>query len=399
MFLSSPPTYRRENKQTEMTEQKENLYEAFNQWISRPADERFETLDQLAEKVSARRMRSRARDVFAEKVAVETDSDGRLLINSEIEPSMPSHWAFGQLASQIKAPAAYLRTLPPDLVVRNINHGLANNTAKDQLKFMTIQPESDGPSTLQAINGVGYGRIWDADCVKAVQRIVDASGGKFHNPVAFDPYGGSPKPQGLYASDHDVFMFMIDGGSFLEGGDRAKLHRGFIVWNSETGARTLGAMTFFHNGVCGNHIIWGASDVNKLIIRHTSSGPERFANEVMPTLKGYVESSPTTELAIIRKAQEMLLPWKAGLTGDDLTKAAVDFGRSHNLSRPEMVGALNSARAEEGECRTIWQMVQGLTAYARGFEWVDSRLDLEKRAGKLLDLAKAKANEPVTIAV
>ena len=58
------------------------------------------------------------------------------------------------------------------------------------------------------------------------------------------------------------------------------------------------------------------------------------------------------------------------------------------LSAREGVAA---AVREEGECRTLWQFVQGLTAYARGFDFIYARTELETRAGKLLDIAAATA--------
>src|SRR4030095_12104206 len=105
--------------------------------------------------------------------------------------------------------------------------------------------------------------------VYQVQQIVERSGGKFYNPKAYvnrptqDRQGfqsmdsSQTAGAGLYASDRDVFMFMIDGGSLLDAGPRAKLNRGFIVKNSEVGAGKMDLWTFIFNTVCGNNIIWG----------------------------------------------------------------------------------------------------------------------------------------------
>ena len=62
----------------------------------------------------------------------------------------------------------------------------------------------------------------------------------------------------------------------------------------------------------------------------------------------------------------------------------VDLKRG-KFSRSEITEAIDTAKREEGDCRTLWQLVQGLTAYARGYDYVDARVDLETRAGKLLD--------------
>lgn len=359
-----------------------NLYEAHKQWASRPSDQRFETLTALRESVHNRRLRSRSTDIDCTRLQV-TQAEGLLTVNGTIEPSEPTHWSFGQLSSLVKAPAGYLRTLSPDLVVQNLNYGL-QRSGREAVKFMTVENDGSNPNTLQAVTSTTYGRIWDADCVDAVLRIVEKSGGRYFNPKAY--VDGATKPSGLYASDHDVFMFLIDGGSYLEAGERAKLHRGFICWNSETCARTFGLMTFLHNGVCGNHIIWGASDINKLIIRHTSGGPTRFDSEAMPTLKAYCEASAAPIESTIRRAQALQI-------GDKPETVTEWLNKHGKFTKGEIANAITVAKAEEGEARTLWQLVQGFTAYARGYDFIDSRVDLERRAGALLDVVAADSGK------
>jgi hypothetical protein len=67
----------------------------------------------------------------------------------------------------------------------------------------------------------------------------------------------------------------------------------------------------------------------------------------------------------------------------------VEFARSKGkFSKSEVKEAIEFARREEGDCRTLWQLVQGGTAYARGFEYVDARTETETRFSALLNLAK-----------
>jgi hypothetical protein len=243
----------------------------------------------------------------------------------------------------------------------------------------------DGPPhTLQAVTSTTYGRIWDADVVGCAQRIVERTNGKFYNPKAYDIATGKPKPSGLYASDRDVFIFMIDGGSLLDAGPRAQLNRGFFLWNSEVGSRTFGLTTFLFNVVCQNHIVWGAQDIREIRIKHTQNGPYRFDAEASPALLAYANSSSMKEASVIKRAQEVLIPLgtdKSEFVRDTMTYA----NKVAKFTRDEITEAIDYAKKEEGDCRTPWQLVQGLTAYARGFDWVDARVDLETRAGKILD--------------
>ena len=369
--------------------------QASNQWAHRPTDQRFQTLDALKAHVMKRRSLSRSTDIDLSRVTA-AEQDGTITINHGIAAVEPTHWSFGQLSARLHAPADYLRALPTDLAVLNINHGIKRYAEENgALKFMSVTRDDDDSeiNTLQAVTGTKYGRIWDADCVQAVEKLVEKSNGKFHNPLAYASRRMGDSSQGLeraglYASDRDVFMFMIDGGSLLEGGDRAQLHRGFFCWNSEVGSKTFGLTTFLFNAVCGNHIIWGAQDVNELTIRHSQNGPTRFDVEAAPLLLSYANAAAApVEAAIKRAVAYIVLP--ANTADTDRFDVINSFCNRHaKFSKAEIRSAIDFAKAEEGDCRTLWHVVQGLTAYARGFDHIDSRVDLETRAGKLLDVVK-----------
>ena len=366
------------------------LTEANEQWRTRPADQRYETLTALRDSVVARRERTRAFDVdLSDLRAKETDVG--LVFNSGIAPSSPSHWAFGQLSSIIGAPASYLRRLPTELAARCVNTSLDQyRQDREELKVMTV--EGDSIDTMQAVTSRTYGRIWDADVVAAVERIVDKSGGRFFNPKDW-----SGKASGLYTSDHDVFCFMIDGGSIVDGGgERDRLNRGFFVWNSETGARTFGLMTFLFRVVCGNHLVWDAQDVSKMIVRHSSGGPARFDRDAMPALMSYVNASAKPAEDAIAKAKSIRLidlvnspgltvASETGRLGDEWQKT---FAAKYDFRRAQVRDAVQFARAEEGRCESLWDLINGFTASARSIEYADARIELESRAGKLMALAR-----------
>jgi hypothetical protein len=113
-------------------------------------------------------------DIDCGRTEAKIDPDSKLLtLNGTITPCEPTHWSFGQLSTLIKAPASYLRSLNsnPQLLIDNLNHGLKNG--RDTVKFMTIASEEKETNTLQAVTSTTYGRIWDADCVDCVGRIVE----------------------------------------------------------------------------------------------------------------------------------------------------------------------------------------------------------------------------------
>lgn len=371
------------------------LKQAHTQWATRPADQRFQTLEDLIAKVNGRRMRSRSQDYGIRDTRIVVDGDNLAIMNKNLRAE-PSHWSFGQFSSKVGAPASYLRTLPANLAADCLNLGI-ERAGDEQVKLMSLVGEEDEGTILQAVTSPTYGRIWDADVARHVGNLVEATGGRFHNPKAYAHKGDKAdgfktldmtrtEPSGLYASDHDVFIFMIDGGSILDAGPRAQINRGFFVSNSEVGAKTFTLTTFLFNFVCGNHFVWGAHDINTLKIVHRSGAPERFVRDAQPALLDYVNASAAPLETAIRKAQDYLIPMKAEKrTFDDV----VAFANQHSkFTKAEIREAYDYANREEGDCATLWQLAQGFTAFARGFEFIDARVDLETRAGNLLNLVK-----------
>ena len=155
----------------------ERIGRVSSEWSSRPSDERFLSLSDLAHTVRDRAERSRTRVVESGAIRVEARRDDperlSLLLPEAKAPVAPTHWSFGQLASLVGAPAAYLRQLPAPLAAINLQYGLTSNRA-EQVK--TLETE-DGRVELRAVTGPDYGRIFDHELVEAVQRIAGTGTG------------------------------------------------------------------------------------------------------------------------------------------------------------------------------------------------------------------------------
>ncbi len=142
-----------------------------SEWFSRPADERYLSPTSFSRTVRDRTDRSRTRVIESAVIHVEasrTDPERlALMLPGSDKPVAPTHWSFGQLASQVGAPAAYLRQLPAALAGINLQYGLTANRA-EQIK--TLETD-DGRVELRAVTSPDYGRIFDHELVEAVQRI------------------------------------------------------------------------------------------------------------------------------------------------------------------------------------------------------------------------------------
>ncbi|MBB3773520.1 hypothetical protein FHS55_004157 [Angulomicrobium tetraedrale] len=366
-----------------------------SEWFSRPDDERFLSLDELAEMVRGRADHSQSRLVETSRIHVEVSRSNAerlsLVLPGADALAEPNHWSFGQLAAQIGAPAAYLRQLPAALASINLQYGLTSHRAEQIKTYET----TNGRVELRAVTGPDYGRIYDHELVEAVQRIAGNGTGdtRWKVPGVLNWSTGVYNPRvditkdttTLYASDRDVFLFLVDDLNPIEAerlpdGSPDLYFRGFYCWNSEVGAKTLGMASFYLRAVCQNRNLWGVEDFQEITIRHSKYAASRFAHEAAPALTRFANSSPLPFVNGIKAAREKIV----ARTDEDRS----DFLRNRGFSRAETAKVINTVLAEEGrKPESIFDFVQGITAVARDKPHQDARLDLEGRAKKLLDRA------------
>jgi hypothetical protein len=366
-----------------------------SEWFSRPDDERFLSLDDLAAMVQRRTERSRTRVIESARIHVEASRENperlALILPGDDCPVAPTHWSFGQLASLVGAPAAYLRQLPAPLAGINLQYGLASHRA-EQVK--TLEAEG-GRVELRAVTGPDYGRIYDHELVEAVQRIAGNGAGetRWKVPGVMDWSTGIYNPNvdvtrdttTLYASDRDVFLFLVDDLNPIEAGrlpngEPDLYFRGFYCWNSEVGARTLGMASFYLRAVCQNRNLWGVEDFEEITIRHSKYAASRFAHETAPALRNFADSSPMPFLNGVKAARARIVARNDEERGD--------FLRARGFSKTDAAKIIDAVLAEEGRPpESIFDFVQGITAIARGKPHQDARLDMEGWAKKLMDRA------------
>ena len=370
----------------------ERIGRVSSEWFSRPDDERYLSLSALHASVRARADRATARTVETRTLRVEASRDNAermsLIVPGRDEPVVPTHWSFGQMCSLVGAPAGYLRQLPAPLAGINMQHGLLSHRAE---LIKTLEAD-DGRIELRAVTGPDYGRIWDHELVGAVMKIAGDGVGdtRWKVPGLLDwstmrhnPFVEVTKDTTtLYASDRDVFLFLVDDTHPIEAGrlpngDPDLYFRGFYCWNSEVGSKTLGMASFFLRAVCMNRNIWGAEGFEEISIRHSKFAANRFAHEAAPALENFANSSPAPFMAGIKASRERIVARK-----DDDREG---FLRKRGFSKPETAKIIATVLDEEGRPpESIFDFVQGITALARSKPHQDARLELEGKAGKLL---------------
>lgn len=373
----------------------ERIGRVSSEWFSRPDDERYLSLSDLYAAVCTRADGAAVRTVESRAIRLEAsrDNDERLALfmPGRETPVAPTHWSFGQLCSLAGAPSGYLRDVPASLAAINLQHCLLFHRA-ELMKTLEVE---EGRIELRAVTGPDYGRIWDHELVAAVMKFAGdgAADTRWKVPGVLDwatmthnPFRDVTKDTTtLYASDRDVFLFLVDDTHPIEAGrlpngDPDLYFRGFYCWNSEVGSKTLGIASFYLRAVCLNRNLWGVEGFEEISIRHSKFAAQRFAHEAAPALARFANSSPMPFVNGIKAARETIVARK-----DEDREAVL---RKLGFGKAETAKVIAMVLHEEGRPpESVFDFVQGITALARTKPHQDTRLELEGKAKVLLERA------------
>jgi len=391
-----------------------NLMRASNEWANRPADERFWNLPELIQ--AADRFKHGAKETVTAPSAMEVVAQGSdLRIVNRASPEKGAyftHYSFGQTCSLLRTPAGFVRELTAPTAATVINERLKGRDSNMNMLWNT------GNATLRAMTSEKYGRIWNADIAKRVLPLTELG---WRNPPArpstaddnrarpataadvlqsrFNQGGGLAinegdliAPAGLYLSEKDMFLFLVNETRPINGGGTTPMYRGFFLENSEVGDRSFRLTTFLYNTVCGNHIVWGAKDVENLRIVHMGDKAEGKAfNGLRVELQKYCESSATDIEARIKSAKTVIL----GATKDEVVNALLftyKLKGAPNITESLLCDAYSEAEKhpEDGgnaPASSAWGMVQGMTRLSQKSEYADTRVEIDRAASKILTAA------------
>jgi hypothetical protein len=234
-----------------------NLSRASKQLFARPDDERFATFDELFRHCGETKQESESHWKRPSDL-IPTVTEGRLGLNVHGDRCYRyNDWSFGQTCTLAQVKKETLNRLYPQTAAQVL---IETMPASD--KPLQVLTRGD---RVRAIHGVSYTRLFDRDVLEiAMNEASDFT----PPPVGFN--GAT----GLYAGEQDMFAFLIDDKSWVDiGGEQ--FAPGFFLWNSEVGRRTVGIETFWFQRICGNHIVWDATEVVTYKRKHTSNGNKR----------------------------------------------------------------------------------------------------------------------------
>jgi hypothetical protein len=363
-----------------------------SQWFSRPDDQRFLNLDDLHAFLEERRNRSVARIINTRDLRVRADLEDENSLWLELGDQRldPTHYSFGQLCARVSAPASNLRNDVPAPVAAIYLQARLARTPHEYLGMLELHGKDEPRVEMRALTGPKYGRVYDAEVVEVVKRVLDDGTWKVPGTInwrtgVYDPNTPVTKQSTtLYASDRDVFIFLvrdqypIEIGK-LDDGSPDYLFPGVAISNSEVGARSLTLETFMLRGVCMNRNLWGVEDKQTVRLRHTEGLPSRFVADAVPRLQDFSNTSANAVAAKVRAA-------KAALIGSDNDEVS-QWLQKKGFGKSETKAILDAVFAIEGRpVRSIWDVVQVATYLARDIPHQDIRIAAERKAGELMNL-------------
>lgn len=382
-----------------------NLMTASNQWFKRPEDERFP---------NSKAAHAKAYQWYTESVESQPIPFRKLhVIDTYDEPfgdlelEGPSgetakftDWSFGQLCQRVK--------MQRDLPAR-ISRGTAANAFNELIekadnKDAVLLIHQNGGTAVRSMNSEIYTRIWNHEIFQWLMSIEERG---WRTPPARPAIPGQhtrrateedilPNSQaaalgikvgdviadaGTYCSAHDMFAFRVHETLDVDG---QALNRGFFVWNSEVGARSLGLDWFIYDAICGNHIVWGAEMLGSIRIRHVGKNglSYRLSSEMEGTVEEYERTSPDLIVGAVREAKSVKL-------GEDKEKVVESIDKMKigiNSKLLEEAFDIASMTPRYGNPRSAWAMTQGLTELSQQkyANWADKRTDMDRAAGRIL---------------
>ncbi len=341
-----------------------NLTQASRELFSRSPDQWFDSLESLSDFCSQQRSESLERwhppfDIEPKEasssdngLSLSLGSDGAFLLND---------WSFSQVCRLAGVQKGTVNRLSVDTASSVLRETLPGST-----KPLQVLTQGD---QVRAVHAASYTRLYDAELLDVIQEFSS----DFSPPPA-----GFNGATGLYAGEQDVFCFLIDpdGWTNIRGEVFAP---GFFAFNSEVGRRSIGITTFWYQRVCGNHVVWDATDVCEFTRKHTAN-----VRDALGEIRRMIEQ-------LITKRDERVDGFASLIDRAMDTKLGNDAEEVEKVLRQNGIPATLAKQTVESippwQDWTVFTAVDALTRKSRELRNAGSRVSADQVAASLLALA------------
>lgn len=388
------------------------LMQANSNWSSRPSDQRYQSFDDMMTVMEQRKHESKEFNMNPSNVSFIAEDNSLKLLSKNGNTASLTNYAFQTLCTRLGVPygllAEKLKASTVAAVLNDRHSGLTENT---RVLFQTAQ---NGERTIRAFSTESYSRVMDADLLAIYKPLLDNG---WYQPIAFQngepdsavftataddvgKYGGNGGvqvkvgdkvvPSGLYSSDRDMFMMLINKGNNEDDGFGRPLFNGIMVSHSEVYNRTFNQLNFAMDGVCLNNICWGVKNINEVNMRHVGNANMRIMAAARETVQNLLRSTTVNFQVLrdtIKKARAMSLGRYEEDIINDIYKLKIDPVVTKNVLQRSLDLA-EEFRDMNGNPHSVYGLFDGMTRLSQTFKYVEDREALDMAAGKILSLAR-----------
>ncbi|MEL0098549.1 MAG: DUF932 domain-containing protein [Opitutae bacterium] len=376
------------------------IYSGFAQWANRSREERYRSLDTMRYALEERRNRcAETHPMRISEMEVICAENEQLAIADSAGAAILSHYTMGQLCQSISAPQGYLNTLSPGTAAQALNEGL--HKFEDRERSILLEHSEQG-NVARAITSPQYSRYWDDDVVGDLLDALTVDGWRV--PPA-RPYPGCPQedtwtaterdilpgaagflsirvgdtcgPAGLYASDRDMFVLLVNQERAIETVS-GPMYRALICRNSEVGASSYNVECILYNTICGNHILWSAQSIASIRVVHRGSGQTTRLNG-----KSYLAAAITAAENAGAAEEEKVISLSTQKKIEEKDVQAVTGLSAQQVKLAKLLAEQNP-QDHNGLADTAWGYVQGLTRASQAASYMSERTAIDNAAAKLL---------------
>lgn len=366
--------------------------EANKNLFARSTDESYPDMDSFLQYLSNRNEDSSLSTFGKIDLEFKMFQDSRVYCSISGMDLEMNNWSFKQFCALAGAPIEFLSKLSPNVLLDVLNDRKSFYKNDSACVITTSQkPTVEKPvrfPLLRSVCSTHYAYVPDFTIAEIVNKYAVGKYGMVPGGHMAGRTGvgisaedaqrsGLRQSAGLYVGERDMFMFMlspekmdIDGGQY---------YLGFYTSNSEVRDKRLSLTNFVCDGVCANHLIWGAKNVSTFDWVHKGN-PDKIIDEYELTLSYYLSkySEQVEEFtSLIHRAKDI----EFAPNEEEAFKLLTRFGFAKDESN---IAVGYAKKAYDTRWNNLWSISSGLT-YCSQTKWnQDDRNSLDIKAADML---------------
>jgi len=345
-------------KETERTDDGQQWGMALRQ-AERPPDQWFGSLDEMVGALKEREKETKVEEWYGGQLFFRDSSIyGPAILTLRGDLYSLTNWSLQRVCELLKIPAAYMRRLPSDVLVKNLEQGLRDSNQE----LVWILHARNGWLTAAMQKSEVYGGVRDLGVVEeAVQ-------------LSFSPLIEG-EPSDMVISDREIRIYLAgDADHEIVMGDES-LYRGVEIVNSEVGGRAFSFTAYTFVESCSGRLLWTDALVRKSSL-FKKRDPAYMVVGKMKTIVAHYFKTRTDEIQrVVGMAMKRPLPGGKAHAGLWL--------KSKKFSAPEVQAMMDWMKMREGDW-TIWSAICAGLSHAANIQYCDQRASFEMRVANLL---------------